>query len=92
MNKTKSTVTPNIPNILLLGFDSVSRLNFERHFSLTKEFIKRKGFYTMYGCNKVGDNMYPNLVPLLTGHYVEDIWSNTVKQKLDYFPLIWKVS
>ena len=79
MNKTKSTGISKIPNILLLAFDS-------------KAFIERKEFYTMYGYNKVGDNTFPKLVPLLTGHYVEDILNNTFKEKLDYFSLIWKVS
>ena len=92
MNETNSTDVSKITNILLLGFDSVSRLNFERHFQLTKEFIQRKGFYTMYGYNKVADNTFPNLTPLLTGHYVEDIWNQTAKRKFDYFPFIWKVS
>ena len=79
-----------LPNILLLGIDSVSRLNFERHFPLAKDFITNHSFYTMYGYNKVGDNTFPNLTPLLTGFYVEDIWFPN--KTVDDFPFIWKVS
>lgn len=81
----------NLPNILLLGIDSISRLNYERHFTKTKRLIEANGFHTLYGYNKVADNTFPNLTPLLTGHYAEDIWKN-VNQPFDYFPFIWKVS
>ena len=82
----------NYPNILLLGIDSVSRLNFERHFPLTKKIIAQNNFYTMYGYNKVGENTFPNLIPLLTGFYAEDIWNKSTYNDFDDFPFIWKVS
>ena len=82
----------SLPNVLVVGIDSVSRLNFERHFPLAKHFITKHDFYSMYGYNKVGDNTFPNLTPLLIAHYVEDIWNETEKRHFDYFPLISNVS
>ena len=89
--KRDSKKNENLPNILLLGIESISRLNFERHFPRAKSLVVEKEFYTLYGYNKVGDNTFPNLTPLLTGQYAEDLW----KEKdlpFDYFPFIWKVS
>ncbi|CAG2180911.1 unnamed protein product, partial [Oppiella nova] len=81
----------DLPNILFVGFDSVSRLNFDRHMPITSRLLARHHFYTMYGFNKVGDNTFPNLTPQLTGHYVHDIWSEDMKTThFDYFPFIWK--
>lgn len=55
-------------NVMILGIDSVSRLNFHRMFNLTNQTILGNlSAIEMYGYNKVGDNTYPNLIPLLTG-------------------------
>ena len=81
-----------MPNILFVGIDSVSRLNFDRHFPLTTKMLSKHNFYTMYGYNKVADNTFVNLTPLLTGYYLEDIWNETMNETyLDYFTFIWKV-
>ena len=83
----------DLPNVLFVGIDSVSRLNFDRHFPQTAKLLAKHKFYTMFGYNKVADNTFVNLTPLLTGHYLEDIWNETVSRKLflNYFPFIWKV-
>ena len=84
--------SPHLPNVLFVGIDSVSRLQFDRHFPITaRNIISGQGFHTMYGYNKVADNTFPNLTPLLTGHYVEDLWNETMNEPFDYFPFIWKV-
>ncbi|XP_054165345.1 uncharacterized protein LOC128962940 [Oppia nitens] len=87
-----ATKDDNLPNILFLGLDSISRLNFDRHFPMTAKLLAKHGFYTLYGYNKVADNTFVNLTPLLTGHYLEDIWNETISKTvfLNYFPLIWK--
>lgn len=55
-------------NVLILGIDSVSRLNFRRRMNETYDLLANelKGF-EMFGYNKVADNTYPNLIPALTG-------------------------
>lgn len=83
----------DLPNILFIGLDSISRVNFDRHFPITSKLLVKHKFYTMYGYNKVADNTFVNLTPLLTGHYLEDIWNETMSKSvfLNYFPFIWKV-
>lgn len=55
-------------NVMILGIDSVSRLNFHRMFNLTNvTLLSNLSAIEMFGYNKVGDNTYPNLIPLLTG-------------------------
>jgi len=91
--KPKRSPNKELPNILFVGLDSISRINFDRHFPLTGQLIEKHRFYTMYGYNKVADNTLVNLTPLLTGHYLDDIWNETMSETvpLDYFPFVWKV-
>lgn len=55
-------------NVVLVGMDTVSRLNGYRQLSKTLNFLKDH-YKTLefYGYNKVGENTFPNLIPLLTG-------------------------
>lgn len=50
-------------NIILLGIDSVSRLNFLRHMHQTKSFFDDNGFIPLLGYHKVGENSFPNMLP-----------------------------
>jgi hypothetical protein len=81
-----------IPNVLLLFFDSVSYLQFERHFPRMKSFVGEHKFYEMKGYNKVAVNTFPNIIPLLTGLFHKEL---AIEEELDkiYFdnwPIIWK--
>lgn len=61
-------------NVMILGVDSVSRLNFHRMFNVTeKTMLDVLGAIEMYGYNKVGDNTYPNLIPMLTGLSADEL-------------------
>jgi hypothetical protein len=47
----------------------------------------------LLGYNKVGDNTFPNLVPLLMGISVKEVKNtclHTQKEKIDSCPFIWK--
>ena len=56
--KTPKHVQPKSdqPNILMLGIDSISWLNFRRYFPLSKNFMESNHFVPLYGFTKVGDN------------------------------------
>ncbi|CRL04765.1 CLUMA_CG017825, isoform A [Clunio marinus] len=55
-------------NVMILGIDSVSRLNFHRMFNHSeKTIMENLGAIEMQGYNKVGDNTYPNLIAFLSG-------------------------
>lgn len=92
--KLTPDVTPKVdaPNVILLILDSMSRLNFERHFTLTKQFLTKQGFETMFGYSKVADNTFVNLIPLLTGNFIR-YFRDEQAEKNEYFddmPLLWK--
>lgn len=55
-------------NIIMLGVDTVSRLNGIRQLSKTLKLLNSL-YHTLefVGYNKVGENTFPNLIPLLTG-------------------------
>lgn len=61
-------------NVMILGVDSVSKLNFHRMFNMTsRTILEELEAIELQGYNKVGDNTYPNLIPLLTGLTSEEL-------------------
>lgn len=72
------------PNVLILLTDSISRLNFERQFPKTKEFLAKNDFKTLFGYSKVADNTLLNLIPLLTGEYLRH-WKNEEEEMNEYW-------
>ena len=55
-------------SVIIFGIDSMSRLAAERAMPKTMNFIRNElNGYIFKGYNKVGENTFPNLVPLLTG-------------------------
>ncbi|KAJ8960975.1 hypothetical protein NQ318_020279 [Aromia moschata] len=54
-------------NVLVIGLDAVSRLNLHRQMPKTVEYLKSIEAVELLGYNKVGDNTFPNLMPVLTG-------------------------
>ncbi|XP_047988028.1 uncharacterized protein LOC125227757 [Leguminivora glycinivorella] len=80
-------------NVLILGIDAVSRINLHRTMPKTVNFLKKLGSVEFLGYNKVGDNTFPNLIPLLLGKEdteLEDTcWPNS-KSTFDNCPFIWE--
>jgi len=55
-------------NVLMLGVDTMSRLNSMRQLNSTLSYLKKEyDILEFTGYNKVGENTFPNLIPLLTG-------------------------
>lgn len=55
-------------NVLIIGVDSVSRLNFHRRMNETASvLLSELNAIEFFGFNKLADNTYPNLIPTLTG-------------------------
>ncbi|KFM78895.1 hypothetical protein X975_25379, partial [Stegodyphus mimosarum] len=79
-------------NIIIVGIDSVSKLNFLRHFRKTHRFLKENlSSFELKGYTKVADNTFPNLVPLLTGHFIEHYWNESIQDMFfDDIDFIWK--
>lgn len=64
------------PNVLMLGFESMSRMNFLRTMNSTANFLRTRGSIQLLAYNKLGDNSYPNLFPLLMGKSWNDVKQN----------------
>ncbi|CAM1298194.1 Uncharacterised protein g2060 [Pycnogonum litorale] len=77
-------------NVLVFGIDSISRLNFHRHFIKTSELLKKYGAIELKTYNKVGDSTLENMIPLLTGKYLTDYFTESVTQSFDHVDFIWK--
>lgn len=54
-------------NVLMFGFDSVSRMSFIRQLPKSYEYMLKQGFIVLKGYNIVGDGTPQNLLPILTG-------------------------
>ncbi|XP_014478819.1 PREDICTED: uncharacterized protein LOC106746589 isoform X2 [Dinoponera quadriceps] len=80
-------------SILVIGLDSVSRLNFHRMMPMTVKALQSLGAVEMLGYTKVADNTYPNLVPVLSGLSAGELlnlcWQKPEKT-FDDCPLLWK--
>ncbi|XP_023308109.2 uncharacterized protein LOC111689875 [Lucilia cuprina] len=83
MNKTiiqqesqNVTVQRRKPSILMIGIDTLSRMNFRRNMPEMLKYLVKNNWYELLGYNKVGDNTLPNLMPLLAGYT-----RNTVNDK-----------
>ena len=79
-------------NVIALGVDSVSRLNFIRQMSRTRDFLlDTLGAVEMAGYNKVADNTYVNLAPMFAGKYVHELpWTENSSRPFDDYAFIWK--
>ncbi|KAH7967445.1 hypothetical protein HPB49_024868 [Dermacentor silvarum] len=80
-------------NVLILGVDSTSRLNFNRQMKRTRKFLKEELVAFEYlAFNKVGDSSFPNLIPLLTGIAGADA-ENLIasSQTVEALPFVWNL-
>ncbi|XP_022127710.2 uncharacterized protein LOC111001940 [Pieris rapae] len=81
-------------NVVVIGIDAVSRLNFYRTMPKTLNFLKYKKAVELLGYNKVGDNTFPNLIPMLMGIRESELKKTCVPNpKVSYFdscPFVWE--
>ncbi|KAH6934856.1 hypothetical protein HPB50_001540 [Hyalomma asiaticum] len=79
-------------SVLILGLDSTSRMNFHRRMAKTGRYLREElGAFEFVAFNKVEDNSFPNLIPLLTGlpgSEAEGMYRRY--GKFDPLPLVWK--
>ncbi|XP_046386569.1 uncharacterized protein LOC124156216 isoform X2 [Ischnura elegans] len=82
----------NRMNLLILGLDASSRQNFHRQMPQTREFLEELGAVELVGYNKVADNTFPNIVPLMTGLSEKELKLKCWKRAydpLDDCPWLW---
>ena len=79
--------------VMLIGIDSISRLNLVRTMPRTVKFLEKNGWLEYKGYNKMDDNTFPNLMAILTGYNLDQVKSSCWKQRTDYMdrcPILWK--
>lgn len=81
-------------NVIVIGLDSVSRMNFHRQMPKTRTFLDKKlNAIEFFGFNKIGDNTFPNLMATLTGLSVQELQTSCLKTNLSRFDnctFIWE--
>ncbi|KAG7170852.1 hypothetical protein Hamer_G023832 [Homarus americanus] len=81
-------------SVIIFGTDSASRLNMQRHLPKTYRFLtKELGAVDLAGFNKVGDNTFPNLIPVLSGLTTQELANHTCvpkREKYDDCNWVWK--
>ncbi|XP_055701100.1 uncharacterized protein LOC129800609 isoform X1 [Phlebotomus papatasi] len=79
-------------SVLMMGIDSISRLNLIRAMPNTAQHIYNSGWFELKGYNKIDDNTYPNLMAILTGFNSSlsySICDPVHVAKLDSCPMVW---
>ncbi|KAJ8931099.1 hypothetical protein NQ314_016035, partial [Rhamnusium bicolor] len=76
-------------SVLLVGIDSISKLNLRRTMPKTYRYLE-DNFINLKGYNKIGDNTFPNLMAILTGQNKAQLEKNcSTKVKLNNCDIIW---
>ncbi|CAG7676485.1 unnamed protein product [Allacma fusca] len=79
-------------NVVILGIDSVSHMNFIRTMPLVHAYLMNNlSAIGLDGYVKVDENTFPNLMPVLTGQSEDELTYGCWKEKtLDNCDFIWK--
>ncbi|XP_043276465.1 uncharacterized protein [Venturia canescens] len=81
-------------SVMFLGVDSISRLHLHRIMPETVKALKSLDAIEFLGYNKVADNTYPNLIPILSGLTAEEMESvymhDNKSATFDVCPFLWK--
>nr|XP_016933185.1 uncharacterized protein LOC108012347 isoform X1 [Drosophila suzukii]XP_016933186.1 uncharacterized protein LOC108012347 isoform X1 [Drosophila suzukii]XP_016933187.1 uncharacterized protein LOC108012347 isoform X1 [Drosophila suzukii]XP_036670726.1 uncharacterized protein LOC108012347 isoform X1 [Drosophila suzukii] len=56
------------PSVLMLGIDSISRVNLIRAMPKTAQYLYDNDWFELAGYNKVDDNTFPNIMAVATGY------------------------
>ncbi|XP_049823263.1 uncharacterized protein LOC109595976 isoform X2 [Aethina tumida] len=89
-NTTDNTTKPI--SVLIVGIDSISRLNFIRSLPITYKYVTDNDWATLKGYNKMDDNTFPNLMAILTGYNQSRAYSLCNPKEvghLDKCPMLW---
>ncbi|XP_017074164.1 uncharacterized protein LOC108109879 isoform X1 [Drosophila eugracilis] len=82
------------PSVLMLGIDSISRVNLIRAMPKTAQYLYDNEWFELAGYNKVDDNTFPNIMAVATGYNLPNAMhacSPFVVGGLDKCNYIWKL-
>lgn len=92
-NVNYASTDKRAPSVLMVGIDSISRLNLIRAMPKTAQLLYDNGWFEMKGYNKMGDNTYPNLMAVLTGYnltWAYNVCKPTTMGSLNKCPFVWQ--
>uniref|UniRef100_A0A182J4D0 Uncharacterized protein n=1 Tax=Anopheles atroparvus TaxID=41427 RepID=A0A182J4D0_ANOAO len=93
MDRFKGRTEKRPLSVLMIGIDSISRLNLIRAMPHTAQHLYDTGWFELKGYNKIDDNTYPNLMAILTGYNNSLAYSICNPKKvgqLEECPFMWK--
>ncbi|XP_065371628.1 uncharacterized protein LOC135963624 [Calliphora vicina] len=80
-----ATIGRHKPSVLMIGIDTLSRINFRRNMPQMFKYLVDNKWYELLGYNKVGDNTLPNLMPMLSGYKRDTVYKKCIPQKVGGF-------
>uniref|UniRef100_T1IKA7 Uncharacterized protein n=1 Tax=Strigamia maritima TaxID=126957 RepID=T1IKA7_STRMM len=91
MDETRETVVERL-SVTFLGVDSISRLNMLRQMPKTFNYLRDvMDAIDLQGFTKVADNTFVNIVPMLSGLFLEECWNESLSgEPFDDLNLAWK--
>ncbi|XP_050309554.1 uncharacterized protein LOC126745656 isoform X2 [Anthonomus grandis grandis] len=90
-SKGDSVTSNNKLKILMMGIDSVSRLNLERSLPKLQAYLERT-FIGFKGYNKIEDNTFPNLMAILSGRSMDTLEPHCVRSEpFDNCDILWNI-
>ncbi|XP_020717580.1 uncharacterized protein LOC101462680 isoform X2 [Ceratitis capitata] len=95
VDEDNSSLLPKRYNVLMFGFDSLSRNAFQRKLPKTYSYLMQElKAIVLKGYNIVGDGTPQALVPLLTGYTELELPETRTRipnaRNVDVYPMIWK--
>ena len=90
--RKKNTKSSTKLNVLLVGMDSVSRLNYVRQMPKTRAYLNEQmQAKELLGFNKLADNTFVNLVPMFAGKFLHQLeYDETqIGMPFDNAPYMW---
>ncbi|XP_062130842.1 uncharacterized protein LOC133841980 [Drosophila sulfurigaster albostrigata] len=81
-------------SVLMLGIDTISRLNLMRAMPSTYRYLKLNGWFELAAYNKIAANTLPNLLAFLTGQNLNSVMEHCnpyLIGGLDKCEFIWKL-
>ncbi|XP_034109567.1 uncharacterized protein LOC117571506 isoform X1 [Drosophila albomicans] len=82
-----------VPSVLMIGIDSISRVNLIRAMPKTAQYLYDNDWFELAGYNKIDDNTFPNIMALMTGYNLSNAMKHCnpyVSGGLDKCDFVWK--
>ncbi|XP_023174013.2 uncharacterized protein LOC111601590 [Drosophila hydei] len=83
-----------VPSVLMIGIDSISRVNLIRAMPKTAQYLYDNDWFELAGYNKIDDNTFPNIMALMVGYNLSTAMKHCSPYTingLDKCDFLWKL-